>query len=152
MQKIFLFVLSFMLIFNISICSASKVFNSDKAAIGGISTGSSTDYIKSIYGDPNKIKVNESNPKAETWYYGDSFQIDFVDGIASSVISSGANGLSTPDGITVGMKKSKMTSKYGSPKQIDKYGKRAVCTYKTNDGIEMTFIITSGIISEIRIK
>ena len=151
--KILLFLIC-LLGLNISICSASKVFNAEQAAIGGISVGSSTEYIRGIYGDPNKILVDEDsiNSDSQTWYYGDTFMIDFVNGIASCVVTSGNNGLTTPDGVTVGMKKKAMTSKYGSPKTTDKYGNRAIYTYQTTSGIGMVFVIRDGIISEIRVK
>lgn len=152
MGKKFLFIIICILGLNISLCSAGKIFTSDRAAVGGISTGSSTEYTKSIYGEPGKIKISEINQNAETWFYGDTFQIDFVDGIASSVVSSGANGLATPDGITVGMKKRNMTSKYGKPQHSDKYGKRAIYSYSADNGTKMIFVIRNGIISEIRIN
>ena len=154
MKRRFLLICICILGLNISTCLASKVFNADQAAIGGISAGSSTEYIKGIYGEPNKIRINDNSQdlNTETWYYGDTFQIDFVNGIASSVVSSGNNGLSTPDGIAVGMKKSKMTSKYGRPEHADKYGNRAIYTYQADNGSKMLFVIRNGVISEIRVN
>ena len=152
MSRKILFIIICILGLNISLCAAAKNFSADSAAIGGITTGSSTEYTKSIYGEPGEIRSSEENQNAETWYYGDTFQIDFVDGIASAVVSSGANGLATPDGITVGMKKKNMTSKYGRPQHTDKYGKRAIYSYQAENGAKMTFVIRDGIISEIRIN
>ena len=139
---------------NISICLAAKVFSADQAAIGGISVGSSTEYIKGIYGEPNSIRVDENsqNANTQTWYYGDTFHIDFINGLASCVVTSGNNGLSTPAGVTVGMKKKAITSNYGSPKTTDKYGNRAIYTYQAADGTGIVFVIRDGIISEIRVK
>lgn len=139
---------------NISICSAAKVLNVDQAAIGGISIGSRTEYIKGIYGEPNSIRIDEGSQDTEsqTWYYGDTFHIDFVNGMVSSVVTSGNNGLATPAGITVGMKKKAMKSKYGSPKSTEKYGNRAIYTYQTDSNVSMVFIVRDGIISEIRVK
>ena len=139
---------------NISICSAAKVLNVDQAAIGGISIGSNTEYIKGIYGEPNSIRVDEESQDTETqtWYYGDTFLIDFVNGIASCVVTSGNNGLSTPAGVSVGMKKKVMKSKYGSPKAVKKYGNRAIYTYQTESGVDMVFVVRDDIISEIRVK
>ena len=141
------------LILNISFCSAAKIFNADQAAIGGISVGVGTEYIKEIYGDPNKIRIdNELNADSQTWYYGDTFQIDFVNGIATCIVTSGNNGLTTPAGVTVGMRKKEMTSKYGSPSTSDKYGNRAIYTYQAANGIKMLIVTRDGIITEIRIK
>ena len=139
---------------NISICSAAKVLNVDQAAIGGISIGSSTEYIKGIYGKPNSIRIDEESQDTETqtWYYGDTFHIDFVNGIVSCVVTSGNNGLTTPAGVTVGMKKKAIKSNYGSPKTTNKYGNRAIYTYQTDSGVNMVFVVRDGIISEIRVK
>ena len=152
MIKKFLFILCCIFTFSISTCSAEKFLSSDSAAIGGITTGSSGEYVKSIYGDPNKIRVSENSQGVVTWYYGDTFQIDFTNGLASAVVSSGNNGLATPDGISVGMKKSKITSKYGRPQESDKYGTRAIYTYKTDNGTNVTFIVNGDLIKEIRIS
>ena len=152
MSRKILFMIICILGLNISLCAAAKNFSADSAAIGGITTGSSIEYTKSIYGEPGEIRNSEKDQNIETWYYGDTFQIDFVDGIASAVVSSGANGLATPDGITVGMKKKNMTSKYGRPQHTDKYGKRAIYSYQAENGAKMTFVIRDGIISEIRIN
>ena len=141
------------LILNISFCSAAKIFNADQAAIGGISVGVGTEYIKEIYGDPNKIRIdNELNENSQTWYYGDTFQIDFVNGIATCIVTSGNNGLTTPAGVTVGMRKKEMTSKYGISSTSDKYGNRAIYTYQAANGIKMLIVTRDGIITEIRIK
>ena len=107
MRLSFLLFMIGILSLNISLCSAAKVFNADQAAIGGISVGSSTEYIKGIYGEPKSIRIDENNNQdkdSQTWYYGDTFLIDFVNGIASCVITSGNNGLSTPAGVSVGMR------------------------------------------------
>ncbi|MBR1396198.1 MAG: hypothetical protein IJ563_01515 [Selenomonadaceae bacterium] len=153
-----IYILIFCIIFiNSSICAAMKSIKVEQAAIGGIAVNSSAEYIKSIYGDPNKMRssviknsTDNQSIQAETWYYGDTFQIDLVDGVAVSVVSSGNNGLATPDGITVGMKKRNMTSKYGKPSQLDKYDKRAIYTYKINDKLQMIFITRDNIIVEMR--
>ncbi len=151
----FFSILVLIMILNISICSA-KVFNADQAAIGGISVGSSTEYIKGIYGEPTKIRFDENTQGTETetqtWYYGDTFHIDFVNGTAACITTSGNNGLTTPDGVTVGMEKKKMTSKYGRPENTDKYGNRAIYTYQAVNGVSMVFVARDGIISEIRVK
>ena len=154
MKKKLLLILICIFALNISTSSAAKKFNVDSAAIGGITIGAGSEYIKSIYGEPGNIRVHESEQdvKTETWYYGDSFQIDIVEGIVTSLVTSGANGLTTPEGITVGMNKKDMTSKYGKPTQSDKYGNRAIYTYKSDNGVEMLFVVNDGIISEIRIN
>ncbi len=149
MIKNFLFVLICIFGLNISMCSA-KILNADQAAIGGITIGSNENYIKSIYGEPNNIFKREGN--AQSWFYGDSFIIDFVDGKVSSIISSGANGLSTPDGISVGMTKKSLKTKYGNPNHSENYKKRSIQTYEIDENIKMIFVIKNKTISEIRIN
>ena len=134
----------------ISSVSMAKTFSKDSAAIGGISAGAKAEYIKSIYGEPNKILFNEEKT-IETWHYGDSFQISMKSGEAASIISSGNNGLTTPEGIGVGMKKRSMTSKYGKPQSKEKYGKRAIYMYELDNGTKMYFIVNNEIITEMRL-
>ena len=95
-------------------------------------------------------RMNEEQT-VETWHYGDSFQISMKAGEATSVISSGNNGLTTPEGVGVGMKKQSMTSKYGKPQSKEKYGKRAIYMYELRSGTKMYFIVNNGIITEMRL-
>ena len=147
MKKIFVLILICLL--NVSMCSAKKIINSEQAAIGGISTGADTNYIKSIYGEPNEIFTRENN--SVTWFYGTTFQIEFVNDVAISVVSSGPNGLTTPNGISVGMKKNKIRSQFGSPNQTEKYKNRAIYFYEIDNGSKLIFIVKDKIISEIRV-
>ena len=135
-------------------CLAIKNIEADRAALGGITVGSSANYIKSICGEPKEIKTDYDKSKNltfVTWYYGDTFQIRFVNETVASLTSSGNNGLTTPDGVGVGMKKSVMRSTYGKPAQVDKYNSRAIYSYNVDNRFNMLFLVRNGIISEIRI-
>ena len=92
----------------------------DRIAIGGIQPMSSTqDYVRSVYGEPDKIKkmnkTGKSNdiPITETWEYGETFVISFAEDRVFNLVSNGPNGLATPDGIKVGDDESKVISAYG---------------------------------------
>lgn len=134
---------------NVLPCSAAKAVNTDQVAIGGISAGAGKNYIKGIYGDPAAIIIRSGD---ETWLYGDTFHIDFINDIVTNVVTSGNNGLSTPAGVSVGMKKDKMSAMYGRPQSTDRYGNRAIYTYQVESGAQMLFVTRDGIISEIRIN
>ena len=92
----------------------------DRIAIGGIQPMTSTqDYVRSVYGEPNKIKKMDKTgkfsdiPITETWDYGETFSISFAEDKVFNLVSKGPNGLSTPDGIKVGDDESKVISSYG---------------------------------------
>lgn len=90
-----------------------------RVAIGGIQPFATKDYVRSVYGEPTKIVDLKNSPlycegnPDEHWIYGDSFSIDFAKGYVFCVISSGANGLRTPDEIGVGDSEAKVIAAYG---------------------------------------
>lgn len=74
-------------------------------AIGGITIGSSADYVQSIYGEPTHI--SDKVPNAEGGYsysyaYGSSFYIffDANTNVVTGIFSTANNGLTTPAGLT----------------------------------------------------
>lgn len=93
-------------VFSLLIVSISTVFAAipdSEFAIGGITIGSSADYVQAIYGEPTHI--SDKVPNAEGGYsysyaYGSSFYIFFD---ANTNFSTANNGLTTPAGLTVGM-------------------------------------------------
>lgn len=104
-------------------CDAAKVIGEDRAAIGGITIGSKVDYVRSIYGEPDKIRSDDD--RSVEWYYGDTFQIRFVDERAVFVCSSGNNGLNTPDDVGVGMKSRRVKKVFGRPHEKLKFDRRS---------------------------
>lgn len=124
------FVLVFVLILcALPVCSASNGSNvirnwvprlSDEYfAIGGVELGkSSSEYVKSIYGEPQKVSTSMSPlyGEMETVYrYGESFTIAFVDDYAVSIAVNANNGLKTAHGIQVGDLWSKARAVYRMP-------------------------------------
>ena len=131
-------------------CFASKAIDEDHAAIGGITLGSRTEYVESIYGAPNKILETEDG-RAVEWYYGDTFQMRFVDDRAVFVCSSGNNGLNTPDDVGVGMKSRLIKKIFGRPNEKFKFDLRQVYVYDIKGAGRMMFVLNDGWITEIRL-
>lgn len=129
--------------------AATKVIDTDRAALGGITLGSKTEYVKSIYGEPDKIRTRDDD--SIEWYYGDSFQIRFVDNVAVFVCSTGNNGLNTPDDVGVGMKGRRAKKIFGRPHEKLKFDKRQVYIYNGAGAWRMMFVLYDDWITEIRL-
>ena len=89
-----------------SSCSAANFVSEDQCAIGGITYYCSTDYVKSIYGEPTRISGNK-------WWYGDTFYIAVHDNHVDGIYCTGHNGMATPAGVEVGMDVSVLNDVYG---------------------------------------
>lgn len=107
--------------------SAFPRISFNRVAIGGIQPFASKDYVRSIYGEPDKIHdlskspvPGDGNPD-EAWEYGDSFRILFAKEYVFSIVSSGHNGLKTPDGIQVGDSEAKVMTAYGQKWKLGYY-------------------------------
>ena len=120
----------------------------DRVAIGGIQPFFATkDYVRSIYGEPDEIKeLKESKAhgygRDEVWKYGDTFTIYFYKDSVDLVISSGPNGLKTPDGIAVGDSEAKLISAYGGKGKIGYW-------YKSDYDANFVFGVKDGKVSYI---
>lgn len=130
--------------------AAPKVLDVDRAALGGIAIGSEVDYVRSIYGEPDKI-LDGLDGRSIEWYYGDTFQIRFVEGRAVFVCSSGNNGLNTPDNVGVGMKSRLVKKVFGRPHEKLKFDRRQVYVYEGAGAWQMIFVINDDWITEIRL-
>lgn len=119
MKKI-ISVLTFVFIFGlISLCSAS--LSLADCALGGIGIGADAAYVKSVYGEPTKVTTS----RATDWTmynYGGSFVVSFDENKVVNVSTSANNGIATPAGITVGMKRADVLTVYGTPTNTG-YGK-----------------------------
>ena len=115
---------------SVSVCFAA--IPTSEIAIGGITVGSSADYVKSIYGEPDRITTTYNHAlwrgKIDEYYYGDSFHIILSDDKVIWLGTTANNGLATPAGIRVGMKVSTLIDVYGNGKaHRDRYGN--ICDY-----------------------
>ena len=124
-------------------------------ALGGITIKSTKDYVRSIYGTPTKIENN-----GLLYKYGDSFSIKFIRGTefgmmepaAYDIVSSAPNGISTPAGISVGMRVENVFNAYGEPDNIEEY-KNGKILYEYWDAqyykISLGFLVSNGKIIQI---
>ena len=90
----------------------------EKVAIGGLQLGNTREYVKSIYGEPDSDETVENVLElvpVQVWKYGQSLMIHFANGKIQRIVVSANNGLSTPDGLRVGMKEYDIKKIYGEP-------------------------------------
>ena len=84
----------------------------EEIAIGGVTFGSTEEYVRRIYGEPTEMEYKKRgdiiNEYPQTTYiYGNSktyFKIVFVNGVVFSAESVGNTGLKTPSGFSYGSK------------------------------------------------
>lgn len=105
-----------------SICSAA--IPQSELALGGITLSSSVQNARAVYGEPTRTETRTMpiwgrNVQFRIYYFGNgSFYVIEADrdeiGIVT-VMSDAANGIATPAGITVGMRRDAMLRTYGSP-------------------------------------
>lgn len=93
--------------------------------VGGVGLDSTPEYVESIYGAPDDVKYGHGPFGDIThWYYGDSFSIGFVDGVATYIDVTDNNGIKTVDGIQVGDTRVKVEQTYGRPTRFRYYSKQ----------------------------
>ena len=106
-----------------STCFAGPVSDGE-ISLGGISVNSTAAYVKSVYGEPTKIRNEydgEEDAWEHVWYYGNAVEICFhADdwNTVSHVIVTANNGFSTPVGVYVGMRESALGEIYGAPLKL----------------------------------
>ena len=110
--------MAIILVTHLNVCSAT-IPNSE-LSLGGITCGASEEYVLKIYGKPDKIMTyNDAKDyfdgKAKHYLYGEDFDILFDGNSVFNIKITGANGISTPSGLMVGMKETEIYKKYGTP-------------------------------------
>ena len=110
-------------------------------SIGGIQLGSNEEYVKSIYGEPDRIEydrnLNGTNRQGSTVYtyiYGGTFKILFCGNnslpmSAGEIISISNNGIKTEAGLSVGDAESTITKLYGTENRQIIHEKNGVIKY-----------------------
>lgn len=101
-------------------CSAARLSDEDYA-LGGIKIGDSEEFLKSIYGDPDRVNRHEGTPGSGDiplliYHYGDSFVvgINAMTMQVAALMTSMDNGIETPRGIHVGSKLVDLQRAYGT--------------------------------------
>ena len=118
-------------------------------SLGGITIGSSADYVKSLYGEPDRASNAQPGPDGSYYgyVYGSSLRIEFNadTNAVTGVIVTANNGFSTPAGITVGMDADVITQLYGEPFRIS----GGIISYH-EEGKWLVFTPRNGKITEIK--
>lgn len=154
-----LFLLLAILCISTTTCFAGNIPRHD-IAIGGISYGTSMNYVKQIYGTPTKITYADGEwhtGKLIAYNYNDKF---IVEGVVKNntvdFIVCREKGLSTPGGLAVGMKYDIAKKIYGEGQRLDLikgYHQDGYKHYSYGSfGINMELVVDKqGIINEIKI-
>lgn len=110
-------------LFLLLICSTAFGYQGDlpkeQFALGGIPLYADVDYVKSVYGEPDRIDYHAGTPNSGDvpgyfYYYGTSFLvfISASDGKVYSLVTTANNGIATPAGIHVGSTVSELFAAY----------------------------------------
>jgi len=97
-----------------AVSGSALAMSSSEMAIGGITPGSSLDYVENIYGAPDKTQSARNNHSIAYWGHGFNMTIR-PNGLVNYVTTSANNGLGTPAGLAVGQKIQVMYDLYGTP-------------------------------------
>ncbi len=87
-------------------------------------------YVEKIYGKPTRGNLEDTS--FATWYYGDSVEIKFEEGLVSYVYVKANNGWKTPSGLAVGMKLDDAVRMYGHPDYIKSNANKILYVYFGN--------------------
>ena len=140
MKKIFLMIFC-IIYFTSVICEADTIIapengklSPERISLGGISIFSNSQYVRKIYGNPKRTKVDYPH---SIYYYGkdESFIVYFTNDeeffknstnkqLVTNIETNANNGISTPDGICVGMDEAIIIETYGKPEQLQEPNKR----------------------------
>lgn len=123
--------------------------DADQVAIGGITLGSTMDYVESIYGSPS---ANFRRSFIIHHEYGQSFAMDSYNGYVTRVITTGHNGIATPGGVLVGMPADVLNDVYGKADAVSHSQGITIYHYRGSgtSNVLMFFINSNGVISEIQ--
>lgn len=118
--------------------------------LGYINIGSTPQKVTSVYGQPNRI--DERN--GMTYYYGNTLKFSFMgkgDSWLYDITTTDNNGITTADGVAVGMLVSKLYDTYGTPNYTrkDKDATRYWYYWERSSYVYFTFTVKNGKIVQI---
>ena len=131
MNKIILMIFCIICVIS-AICEAGTIISpengklsSERISLGGISIFAKPQYVRKTYGNPIRTEVKGYR---SIYYYGkdESFIICFINDedilrdvpSVTSIETTANNGITTPDGICVGMDEAVIIEIYGKPDQL----------------------------------
>lgn len=138
---VFSLIFSVMLVMT-CVASAAGRISMSEVSLGGISIGSSMDYVRSVYGEPTKIKTDKTPYQSWSYYrYGNSVELAVLDNdnTVHEIQVTANNGFATPAGVTVGMDRNTLYSVYGRPMSSNSTG----CFYSASADCGLTFTFNS---------
>ena len=155
MKKIFSLVLMLLMITGFSVCHAT--ISTDRMNAGGINLGQSISQVVSMYGQPtDKFKPDGNLLDTYTWDNGKiNLTVLFSKGVAFD-IRVFKDGISTSDGIHVGMSVSDVKRILGTPDSEVAPNKakrmRHVIEYRDSTKTKgMLFIMENGVVTQYHI-
>lgn len=127
--------------------TAEARIDSSRMALGGITVGSTEEYVRETYGPPASAARSfspEQNQYVKEYSYGDSFFVTVLEdtGTVLWLMSRERhNNIATPDGIMVGSTLNEVLHVYGEPdlRQID--GDSDYLWYFADDGEEGRLVV-----------
>lgn len=129
-----------------AVCSATVP--EDELFVGGISCGTSVDYLRSVYGEPDKIEVEHHlGNRIEEYEYGSTLEFKILDDSVIRIDVSGRNGFATKAGVAVGMDASILKEKYGEPDRI--WGDEHIYRSASDPNVGFSFEVENNKITEI---
>ncbi len=158
-----IFILMTGLLFAFQAIAFAHTMPREEMYVGGIGSGCSLGYVKSVYGEPKgKNWFDSYGVKGVTYVYSAAFHVtgwtssknpSAEDDILVAGFTLKDNSLSTPSGITVGMPYQKVVEKFGEVKKYTYNGKNfyAYVTQNTDGpAVQISFYVDEkGTITEI---
>ena len=127
----------------------------ERIALGGIGVGMSMNYVKGVYGEPDRVKTDYSaywEEELTTHYYGETLEIVYNESDrVQRVCTKGNNGVVTPDGVRVGMSVGVLKRIYGKSDDIQEYETSRHYKSMTSDNFGIRFDLKEGKITQITV-
>lgn len=119
MKRYAVFLIAILVLLTANLCLAAQLSDEDYA-LGGITLGDSANFVKSTYGEPDRVNRHGGTPSSGDvplliYYYGDSFVVG-IEATTMQVVAlatSMDNGIETPRGVHVGSTLNDLQRAYG---------------------------------------
>lgn len=148
-MKRFVFAFVFLMTVLVGTVGHASDLANNQFAIGGISPSCTMDYVESVYGTPSNQYTKYTDGQYITTYnYGDALLVYGIRGYVISVACSESN-LSTPDGVTVGMPASVLTTTYGKARKVFQHDGATVYEYGNQGVLQLLFFVKNFYITKI---
>ncbi len=121
----------------------------DQLVLGGIQYGASISDVESAYGTPgNSEREYESYGEKVEYEYGNSLEIEFINGAVTKIKADDYCNAATAAGISIGMDVSALKEAYGEPDYI--HEEDYIYYSAGQQDIGLKFEVKNGKITEIK--